>query len=413
MKTYLQIVSIFFTIYYKVCADFVIIECDKVTANFSCTINGSTIEGNQYKIKISPKISHLYLNGFENLQNDQFVDQLKIIDVNVINSSLQMVLKSKSTKDEIINFSVVNSNVSLAARSFISIQMLKNLYFRNVKFDNVDSEAFFGVPDMISIEFTNVKITNELIVAFKSLLGVKLICSRCELNDEKFSSILKALRFSQSISVMSNNITTLKCNEIANFDLVKLSMRDNQLSKTLSTCKVSNVDFSVNHIQMLIIQSGTKILDASNNLISSIKCEGSLDTVSIYLNDNLLNDLSCITTISTLEELCIDSNNFTYFKANSFDKLTKLKYISVINNPIRYYRPNVFTIRGKSTLTRINIDQFDFGYENLKRFYPQLTEVFHNKFNKSCEIYFNILETLKSQNINFYLFEPVNCKIDI
>ena len=188
-----------------------------------------------------------------------------------------------------------------------------------------------------------------------------------------------------TIYVKSNAIKSIKCDKIVNNQLSELSVSDNQLSGLFPTCKLPVVDASKNQIKTLLIQAGTRSIDASMNMITNIKCENSLDTNILNLNDNQLTELMCISSISTLEQLNVNGNKIRFFKINTFQKMTSLRIISAMNNPIYNYQPNLFSAIPRNGITQISVDRFDFGYEDLKQFYPKLIEVFHDKLNRTCE----------------------------
>ena len=390
------------------------LPCQKGTIGSICNIDGSRLDNMTQQFKVpndSSKYFQLYLKNFKQLQSDQLIVQNnKVQYLFVVNSTINLVNRSEFMDRSVNHIFIINSTASFDSGGLNSFKSLVNLNLINTKINKIDQAAFDGLPNVSRIEVTDTLMSDDLVTAVEVLMNInKLICMNCKLNDEQFEKILKSHRQLDTILIQSNEVKSVKCDEIKDMKLYELDLTSNKLSKTFQTCKIVSVDVTENQIDTLYIQSGTRIIEAAKNLISQIKCENSLNTVEINLNENLLTDLMCISSISTLEQLSIDSNKFTDFKLYAFEQMTRLRYISAMDNPIYLFRPNLFAPVSKSPLERINVDRFDFGYENLNFFYPKLTEVFHFQFNGSCEKYFQICNILKLQNISFYVFMSPSC----
>lgn len=191
--------------------------------------------------------------------------------------------------------------------------------------------------------------------------------------------------------------------------MFSLSINLNQLFGIFPTCGVPVVDVSENKIDTLFIQSGTTTVNASMNVISDIRCDKFVNLLFLNVAGNLLNNLMCVAGISTLEDLNINSNKFKVFGSLSFNKMTSLKAISILDNPIKFISPSLFASVTESLIMKISVDRFDAGYDKLTTFYPHLYEVTHNEINGTCDDYDKVVEALKSQNISLFLLKSSAC----
>ncbi|CAG9812017.1 unnamed protein product [Chironomus riparius] len=389
------------------------LTCEEGTIRSVCIIDGSKLDSMTQQLKISNNSSkhfQLHLKNFRQLQSDLIVVNNNVRDLFVVNSTILLVNRTDFVDLTVQHIFIINSTASFDAGSLSSFKSLINFNLINSKISKINPCAFEELPNVTKIDLTNTSLSDDLVTAVEALENIKkLVCTNCKLNDEQLMKIVKSHGQLDTILLPSNAVKSLKCDKIKNLKLSELDLSCNNLSKTFQTCKIVSVDVTENKIDTLHIQYGTKTIEAAKNLISKIKCEYSLNTVEINLNKNLLTDLMCISSISTLEYLSINSNKFKNFKLYAFEQMTRLRYISAMDNPIYLSKPNLFAPESKSPLERINVDKFDFGYEKLRFFYPKLEEVFHYQFTGSCEKYFQILDILKEQNINFYVFKAPSC----
>ncbi|CAG9812018.1 unnamed protein product [Chironomus riparius] len=391
------------------------LACEQSLDANECIIDGIQLQNSTSQLEMSfnrSKNGKLSLKNFVSIKSNQFLDQTTPTDLTIINSTLTMVPRNDSDQDKVKQLCIKNSTVLLLENGLKSFKKLKILNFEAVKIEEVSNEAFAGLKDVTHIGLLNVSMTNELEAAIQQIQGVSsLTCNRCSIDDQMFQKLLNGFKTVDIIHVIANSIKSIKCDKIVKSQLSELSVSENQVSGLFPTCKLPVVDASKNQIKTLFIHSGTKSIDASMNLIKDVKCDVLIDLFTLNLNDNLLTQLMCISSIATLEQLYINGNKIRFFKLNTFQKLTNLKVISAMNNPIYYYQPNLFSSFPRNAITQISVDRFDFGYEDLKQFYPKLTEVFHEKLNRTCDAYYKILEILKDQNINLYFFELPNCEV--
>lgn len=389
-------------------------ECAKDFIETTCYIDGSFLENSIGLLNISgPQSTYfkLHLTNFKYLQSSQFVELIHVKDLQIENSTLEIVSNSSWNDCKVNYLNIINCTLNI--QSLNNFKKLTILTMKNVEIVKINPAAFTGLTKISFLGFTDIKMTNELSASFKNLkLVIDFRCARCGITDKYFLKILQNLKSAEILSFPSNSIKSVKCDEIARLEMNQLSIDSNELYGIFPTCGVPIVVVSENKIDTLFIHSGTESLDASINVISSIKCYKFLNLTYLKVAGNLLSDLMCVSDISSLQELNIDSNKFTFFKNYDFEKLTNLKILSALDNPILSLRPNLFSFNRKNVITRITVDGFDSGYGSLAHYYPKLTEVFHKKINGSCEDYNKILNTLKSQNISLYLLKTINCTLN-
>lgn len=390
------------------------VSCQNILDGSKCIVDGFSLQNTTGQLKVPSKNVQLCLKNFSNLQTNGFLDSITANNLLITNSSFTAIQKNNSQENKVINFSIKNSTVSLLANGLKSFKNVKILCFQNVIFDKIDLAAFNGMTNIMQLSFSNITMTSQLTTAIRTISNINLfLCTHCNIDDETFDKILDGFNSVETITVMNNMIKRIRCERIVQNNLSELDISQNQLEGTLPTCGIIDINLSINKIEELYIQTGTIAIDASNNLISKIKCDTALETVVLNFNYNLLTNLMCITVIPSIEQLYIDSNNFTYFGLNSFEKMTKLRIISALNNPLLIYPPNLFTSTSKNIIMKITVDRFDDGYEKLRKNYPKLQEIFHDNFNGNCEAHAMATDVLKSQGIRLYLLRPSNCTINL
>ncbi|KAL7027712.1 hypothetical protein ACKWTF_005547 [Chironomus riparius] len=333
----------------------------------------------------------------------------------------------------ISEFIFENMELALAKNCFVNCTNLKVLTFENVTFKSVDKMLFKNVQKLNLLYVWNTNILYEFIVAVESLQKLKIFeCKNCGITNLK---VLEAFNSVEHIVIRATSIEQFECSNIQhlqlidqvqkvhrisnrqriseeqNLQLANLNLMSNEITGDFQTCHIEDVDIKHNKITTLFVQSRTLTVDATENLISTIKCDDQMDIEQLILNDNKLSDLMCISSMISLKILLIDSNNFKFFKPGSFINLMNLTIISVLNNNLNYFDPNIFLTIGSSNLVRISIDRFDFGYDQVRNFYPKLIELRHGRFNLSCSEYESIYQMLKMQDIRFYYVEKNNCNV--
>lgn len=222
--------------------------------------------------------------------------------------------------------------------------------------------------------------------------------------------IINSFTSPNEIDVQNNSITKFICESFRNLNLVRFAINFNEVTGKFSTCAIQITELKGNKVEILHIQAETIEILASNNNISIIECDKEIDLEYLDLNINKLDDLQCISSISTLERLHIDSNKFTHFKENSFKNMKSLKTISVMYNNLTNLDGNIFFTKGtKNSISRINIEKFSTGYDNLKKYYPKLKEIFHLEHTGTCEEYMDIQKKSMELNISVYFYSTTNC----
>lgn len=405
---------IFFLIHSSLQEDIQAVKCNAIQNYGGCEVNGKEVR-NSTKILIlttipnySQIINFIDFGNFENtlINNSYHINKWSFKTSNV---TLRKIENYRD--DETFSITFYSSNVSLLNDGLSTYKILKYIGFYDCKINGVESGAFEGVEKIQSISLTNTEITEEMIIAMGSLTKLDSFeCRKCKIDDSKFSKILDGPKMSE-VMVSDSIISSLDCSRISPMKIKNGNFDYNSLNQTVATCGIKIFSVTKNQIDILHIQNDTEKIYAANNSISSIICDRGLILTVLVLNFNKLSDLQCISNISNLEELSINSNNFTIFKSEDFSKLSKLRIVSAIGNNFTYFLPNMFSSGGQNNqIFRISIDRFDFGYEYLRKIYPQLKELFHVQFKGNCEEYFKRNKFLLDQNISYYFLKTVPCK---
>lgn len=387
----------------------------EIPVNSYCQIDGSSVASSSNHMEISTPLGSIIsvtFKNFKDLQLESFKEALKVQQVQVLDSNFTAISgDSTASNTKVANIGFTNSSVSLKNEGFTNFRSLENLIFENITFKEVQLEAFKGISSLVYFKVFKLKMPAELLGALKNLSFVRTFdCSKCQLDDEHFSFILRSLPAMETLTSFKNQITKLNCSDISSKLLETVRLDENFLNGTFRTCGILELFIQRNSIDTIHIQSKTTSIDASRNSISTIKCDENLQLKTLILSNNKLTSLQCVADISTLEELNIDSNSISFFEPWDFDDLSKLWYISAMDNPLKAFPVDMFRSQVPDTpLKRINVDKFDSGYEKLRELYPKLKELFHPRFNGSCEEYLKIDKATKQQKIMWALFTHRVC----
>lgn len=326
-----------------------------------------------------------------------------------------------------------SGEIEFSKKCFANCTNLKVLTFKNVTFKFIDRTLFNDINYLDSIQVRNMRISNEFIQALSSIKMIKHFeCKNCGISDLR---ILEAFNSIGHIVITSNPIEHFNCSSIQHLKKIErtqpisrepnrqklsrdqktqlaiLNMILNKLTGVFETCQIENVEIKFNQITTLFVRNRTLIVDATGNFISSVKCDDEMDIKQLILTNNSLTDLMCISTMTTLQILYIDSNNFKFFRADGFLNLNNLTTISALDNPLTYYDPKMFISSERGNLIGIRVARFDYGYDEIRNFYPSLKELIHGTLNQSCVQYENIFQILKIQNIRFFYENSYNCNV--
>lgn len=414
---FLQIVSFYFTLAVvtsSISSKVTKIDCKSIDFGSSCVIDGSNIPNTTEILQLSTNPSgnvKIFFHNFANFSTKSFKNLFNFSQLTLTNSNVVFENNANFEDTAMMDIYLINCSATFLNGGLSFMKKLNNLFTRDTVFMKIEGNAFEGIKNFGSISIGTSKITEELMSALNKINTIKYFtCFDCGLDSFNFPNFLSRFKAMDILSVTNTEISYIECKSIKHLMLLQGLFEENKLNETFHTCAVDVMNIRSNQVEKLHIQADTRDIDASNNSIFTIICDSELDLIILNLNNNKLSYLQCIATIPTLQELYIDSNNFSFFKNYQFDELKNLRFISVVNNQFKYLKPNLLTSAvTESPLIRIGIDKFDFGYEYLRDFYPKLQELHHRSMDVDCYRRNLNLEYLIDQNIRFYEQYPVNC----
>lgn len=408
------ILMILIVVYFSTQSDVQELNCTVSYNKKSCDVNGMNMLNGTKFIKLSgnPKPSYeITFSNFKNFENTLFIGEFHTNKITMDRSNVTMQGNSNFTDVKLTAVWFRKSVVSLLNGGLSGFPMIKFILFFDSLLNDVETGAFEDVRNLNGLSMINTTITNDFIEALNILPSFKNFeCRKCDINNSKFSSMMENLKMVEEFLINNNRLSAVNCSQVLHLNLEIANFDNNFLNETVGSCHIKTFSIRNNQVDTLYIQTNTTKIYATNNSIASIKCDNQVNLAVLEINFNNLSDLQCIVNVSTLEELNINSNKFTNFKPNDFKYLKKLKIISAIGNDFVHYLPQIFyTAEQTNRIVRININKFDFGYEDLKKFYPELRELFHKKNEGNCDKYHKILDALANKNVNFYYMESHEC----
>lgn len=365
-------------------------------------------------------------------KNFQFISSTKCASVDIINAYFEYLPENLFTANPLAHtytfrhtfvssltfanlpglsnlkyLSIVNSTVSLIPNdAFTTSNVIKYISIVNSTILKVEGKPFNNLKNLRKLEVIISDVNEE----FMKILDLnheieKFSCKSCDLNAAKMFKIVKNMKIKSNVD-LSNNLIEHFRGEVHPKSLI---MINNRLTDLFNTYQIKELSLRDNKITVLLIQGSTRFLDAKNNSISELRCGSVLVVKELYLDDNKLSTFKCISSMNSLEILNINSNNFEHILPEWFENLQNLKCISALNNQLSNYDPIMFMASRNNNIVQIYVNKFNYGYENLKYFYPKLKEVVHDKLTTDCDEYFENIEATKKQKIALIYHTLANC----
>lgn len=341
----------------------------------------------------------------KNLFNDNpEANSINIQHSNVKNLNLSNIPGASALN--IIN--ILSSKISIKSNSLANLTNLNTVIFRNVIFEKIEGHPFKDLPNLIELKISDSNLTKEFIENFQLSPSVSAFkCLNCSIDDQILPQIIEGLNMLTDVDLSFNLIETYVYSKAFR----NLILTSNRLTGHFNSSETSILKIRNNNITSIFIHPAIMIVLASNNSISEIMCNNNSEIIKLDLNNNKLSKFGCITLMTNLKNLYINSNNFTYFDQTWFTNLTKLEAIHALRNPLQAYPPDMFAGYENNQIRNINVDKFDYGHINLKKLYPNLLEILFLNFHIKCDEWKANLRALNSQNIIYFFNEAINCKI--
>lgn len=316
--------------------------------------------------------------------------------------SFQNVTNSVNVKD----ISFVNVVIQKIPKdAFNKVSNVKIITFINVNITNIEGKPLDELKKLrfLNIYKSNVKNYQNILSFNRKIDGFK--CVSCSLNDEVLENLFKKLNVNLSVDFSQNEIENFNCS----FNPKSLIITSNELIGTFDSCHITDISVRNNKLTGLFIQKSAVAIDATNNFISEIKCGSDLAVEEFSIDNNKLSNFQCISSMFSLKLLNINSNEFQNFIPEWFENLKNLEVISLMENQLVNYDPIMFMASRNNRIVQIKIEKFNYGYEVLKHFYPNLREIIHDKLRIDCDEYFEISDDLLKQKIALTYLDTVNC----
>ena len=281
------------------------------------------------------KVKELNITGSYSLQSVDGVEEMTKLTSLIL------------TDNGIVNISELNSLVNLQTlvlndneiTHFPNINQLENLITLEVRNNNITTlgEDLSGLSNLETFDAGNNNICD--LSSLDDLVSLKKLILNdnnlgCEGTSPDFSSLLNATSL-EELNLENNGLTSISDLAGKNLPLKKLFLQDNLLT------------------DITPISSFTSLLelDLSNNLISDINdLSGMINLTVINLNDNLLTEFTDLLLISGLEEIYLHNNEITEIPPIGLE-WPNLALIDLHNNLL----DDISGVKGHPTLVELDI----------------------------------------------------------
>ncbi|KAF2897832.1 hypothetical protein ILUMI_08343 [Ignelater luminosus] len=272
-------------------------------------------------------ISEAYLNG----------SQIKIIEPGAFNGM---------TKLEELHLE--NNNIKEIVRGTLnSLTHLKRLDISQNELKKIEDNSFHGLLILEELKLSRNHLTNITSLTFSSLNNLSYL---------DLSHNLLSVVDDNSLSIM-NKLTQLILNN--NLLTSILTVQNLQTLQLLELCynKIEEIDFSLvpgmkklnisfNEIKLVKDWSkmeNTEIVDITHNIIPEIHAIGK-GILQLSMKQNKLKVLDALLFNNSVDlfELDLGYNTITEISANTFRGLSKLSYLSLSNNNLKYLSIGIF-----------------------------------------------------------------------
>jgi Leucine-rich repeat (LRR) protein len=313
---------------------------------------------------------------------------------------------------------VKSSLETLKKDDFKDANGIWEILFTLTEFEILEDEVFSHCVHLVSLEFFYTKMKSIKENAFKGLSYLKILT----IIDSKLTTVLpemfQPLHSLEDLKITKSDLEILPENLLQNNRNLKyLVISSPHLVLTESTLNGVNLSFlelqfcescgllriptehlyiSKNNLTKLLIVNHYHILVASNNAISDIKCEDSAELRDLFLSYNQLNSLQCIGDLIHLEILDVSVNKISDISGKSFEKLTRLKTLNLLENNI--FNFDIEWIQS-IYLEYLNVDGLA-EYSAIRKRFPAFRELDVKAIHLNTTLTQAIENTLRGQNVD-------------
>ena len=347
--------------------------------------------------------------SFNQIKEIQFENLTKLNILDIENNFIQNV-ESIFNLNLITHLNCSDNNINYI--NFRRFNKLQELFAMNNNISNIDSIS-------VATGIEKLYLSSNQIENVKSIESLKKIKDLI-LNNNKIKSInFKKFEHLELVDLSNNLLTDIESLSGLEF-LKKVNFSNNKIESNtnksmISSSKIYQIDLRNNCLTSFIFNSKIKrfvLLDLSFNRLKSLTITNYFQVVYLYLNDNLLSDISQLNNVSCSNILDISNNNFEIDNLSKTRVFSLMRKVNLSENPIK----NLSGIENLSQLKMIYLssNQIDL-FQNIinsrvkelrKEFYESLfinsiqTIIYDDNF---CE---KIIYLLKKNNLHLNLCSP-------
>ena len=316
---------------------------------------------------------------------------------------------------------------------------LKTVFFYKTQIQVIPSQIFRNSPNLEAVTFTTSPITKISNGAFGNLRKLKSLALTTLPLTTLPSNMLMNQAALEELNIENCGVTTLPLDFFkSNLNLTKISLTNNKIETLpdelfdpleflnfvnldgnnlvrLSTSKSREIIVQNNQLQELHITAFTTIINADNNFISKITCDGTLNITYASFSNNSMVNFICIRSMVQATFLFLDNNKFVGLTSKAFNNFQALRYLKINDNP--NLKATVKMFKSVPKLQVLWVDRFSSGYKNIRLQNPNLSTLYLTTRSWNCSFLKQVANTLNTQKIYLqYIkeyddFENFQCKL--